>query len=370
MLSPETETELADAIRGASGPLSIKGGGTRGRAGQGEVLSLAALTGVELYEPGAMTLVARAGTPLAEVEALLAAEGQRLAFEPMDHRALLGTEGAPTVGGMVAANISGPRRVQAGACRDATLGLRFVDGAGTLVKNGGRVMKNVTGYDLVKLLSGAHGTLGVISEVSLKVMPTPARSATLVWDGLDDAATLDVFQRALGSPYDVTGAARLPGGEGPSRTLVRVEGLPDSVAYRAGRLPEGMAAGAPTRHMDDAEEQAEIWCAVRDALPFAGRAGDVWRVSTRASDMIAVCALGFETLLDWGGGLCWVLTPAGHDLRADLDVQGHAALVRAAPETMARLGAFPPESAPVAALSAGLRAKFDPRGILNPGLMS
>ncbi len=158
---------MAEAVAGATGPLLVRGGGTRtlGHA-VGEVLETSGLSGVKLYEPGALTLVVRAGTSVAEVEAVLAAERQRLAFEVPDLRGLLGREGQSTIGGVLAANASGPRRVQVGAARDAALGVRFVDGTGMVVKNGGRVMKNVTGYDLVKLLAGSRGTLGVLSEVS------------------------------------------------------------------------------------------------------------------------------------------------------------------------------------------------------------
>ena len=176
MISISSERELAAAVRGAAGALRIVGGGTRGigKPVAGQVLSVAGMSGIELYEPGALTIVAQAGTPLAEVEAALAAENQRLPFEPMDHRGLLGSEGAPTIGGVVAANVSGPRRVMAGACRDCLIGVRFVDGRGDVIKNGGRVMKNVTGYDLVKLMAGSWGTLGVLSEVA--ILGSPARS--------------------------------------------------------------------------------------------------------------------------------------------------------------------------------------------------
>ena len=179
-MRPESEAELAEAIRGANGPLRIMGGGTRGIGSVvGEALETAGLSRISLYEPGALTLVAGAGTPLAEVETALAAEGQRLPFEVPDLRGVLGRQGASTLGGIVAANASGPRRVQAGACRDSLLGVRFVDGTGMIVKNGGRVMKNVTGLDLVKLTCGAWGTLGVLSEAIFKVLPKPERAATL-----------------------------------------------------------------------------------------------------------------------------------------------------------------------------------------------
>ena len=215
MMKPKTEAELAGMVGAASGPLHVFGGGTRpvGKPVTGEALSLADLSGIVDYEPGALTLVAKAGTPVAEIEAALAAEGQRLAFEPMDHRALLGTQGTPTIGGVVAANVSGPRRVSVGAARDSLLGVRFVDGSGRVLKNGGRVMKNVTGYDLVKLMAGSYGTLGVLTEVALKVLPAPQAAATLVLHGLDDAQAIAALSRALGSPFEVTGAAHLLHGD-------------------------------------------------------------------------------------------------------------------------------------------------------------
>src|SRR6056297_2062864 len=199
-MTPSTEADLAAIIRDADGPLRIEGGGTRpvGGASNGARLSTAAVTGVALYEPGALTLVARAGTPGAEIEAVLAAEGQRLAFEPMDHRGLLGTEGTPTIGGVVAANGSGPRRIQAGACRDFLLGVRYVDGQGRVIRNGGRVMKNVTGYDLVRLMAGSYGTLGVLTEVALKVLPTARSTGVLRIEGLGDADAIATLSRALG----------------------------------------------------------------------------------------------------------------------------------------------------------------------------
>lgn len=364
-IAPATETELAEAIRGANGPLRVRGGGTRGlgRPVAGEVLETGRLSGIRLHEPGALTLVAGAGTPLAAVEAALAAEGQRLAFEPMDHRGLLGTSGAPTIGGVVAGNVSGPRRVVAGACRDHLLGVRFVDGEGAVVKNGGRVMKNVTGLDLVKLMAGSWGTLGVLSEVALKVLPASEDQATLVFQGLAAGEAVAAMSAALGSAYEVSGAAHLPDG----RTVLRLEGFAASVAYRMGALARHLGRfGAPTRI--EAEESRALWRGVRDVAPFHGRMGDVWRLSCRPSEAAGL-AMG-EALFDWGGGLVWLLVPEGTDLRAALPAfAGHAVLVRASEATRAAIAPFPPQPAPVAALSRGLRARFDPRGILNPGLM-
>ena len=351
-------------MRAARGPLAIEGGGTRGvgHAVAGERLSTAALRGITLYEPGSLTLVVRAGTPLAEVEAALAAEGQMLPFEPWDGRALTGANGAPTVGGMVATNASGPRRIAAGACRDLMLGVRFVDGTGAVVKNGGRVMKNVTGLDLVRLMAGSHGTLGVLTEVAFKVLPRPETTATLVLDGLDADTAGRAMRTAMATPCDVTGAAHAGG-----RTLLRVEGFEASVAHRAKVLAAALAPfGA-------AAVEAVDWAAIRDAAAFAGREGAVWRVSVRPSDgpVVGARLAGAEVIYDRAGGLLQVLAPEALDLRAALaGIGGHATLQRASAEAKARWGVFHPEPAPVAAIAAGLRARFDPRGILNPGRMA
>ena len=372
MLSPATETELSEIVAAAPGPLRVIGGGTRtmGRPVIGDALSVAEMRGVVLYDPGALTIVVRAGTPVAEVEAVLAEAGQRLPFEPMDHRALLASTGTPTIGGVVAANVSGPRRLQAGAARDSLIGVRFVDGRGTIVKNGGRVMKNVTGYDLVKLMAGSWGTLGVLTEVAFKVLPAPALAACVIIDGLSDAQAAQAMATALGSPFEVTGAAHVPGAA--PVTMLRLEGLAASVDYRAGRLVELMAPFGAVRLETDAAAVAAAWQAVRDVTRFADRAGDVWRVSVKPSDgpMIAQRIDG-EVMFDWGGGLIWALVSEGTDLRARLgDFAGHATLVRAAPDTRLQIAPFQPEPAPIAALAAGLRKQFDPRGILNPGLMA
>lgn len=359
-MRPSSELELADAVAGAAGPLLVRGGGTRtiGHA-DGEVLETGGLSGVVLYEPAALTLVVRAGTPLAEVERVLAGERQRLAFEPPDWRRLLGGEGASTIGGVMAANASGPRRVQAGAARDALIGVRFVDGRGQVIRNGGRVMKNVTGYDLVKLMAGSRGALGVLTEVSLKLQALPEAEATLVVEGLGEEAGLQALRRALGSPFDVSGAARHSG-----RSLVRVEGMAGSVAYRIGRLTA--LVGGEVSVIEGAAS-ARLWQEVRDVTPLADSRGEIWRIVTLPTAAAEVAAqLEGEAIWDWGGGLIWIcLEPGrGADVAAAVAGRGHATLVRGASAPV-----FPPEAPEVAALVAGLKAQFDPRGILNRGMM-
>ncbi|MDX5402834.1 MAG: FAD-binding protein [Rhodobacterales bacterium] len=355
-MTPRTEADQAECIATSKEPLRVIGGGTRSVVpmGNAAVLSAGGLSGITLHEPGSLTLVAQAGTPLAQIEAALAAEGQRLPFEPMDHRGLLGTTGTPTIGGVVAANVSGPRRIQVGAARDFLLGVRFVDGTGRILKNGGRVMKNVTGYDLVKLMAGSRGRLGVLSEVSFKVLPLPEVTQTLVLPGLDDTAAVRAMAQALGSPYEVTGAAHWPG----QGTFLRVEGFAGSVAYRVARLRE-MLGG-------EIEESAQRWTEIRDVTPFHDAPGDVWRLSVKPGDAPGIVArAGAEAVLyDWGGGLVWLRMAPGADLRARIaPFNGHATLVRADADTLARLPLEQPEPAALAALSAGIRAKFDPRGI-------
>ncbi|WP_300033422.1 FAD-binding protein [uncultured Roseobacter sp.] len=372
-MRPDSEAALAEMIRSADGPLAIRGGGTRGFSTGGTVLETGGLSGVSLYEPGALTLVAGAGTPLSEIEAVLAAENQRLAFEPMDHRGVMGTTGEPTLGGVMAANVSGPRRIQGGAARDYALGVRFVDGAGTIVSNGGRVMKNVTGYDLVKLMCGAYGTLGVLTEVSLKVLPVPETSGTLMLRDLTAQDAVEVMSRALGSPWEITGASHCAKiiDDRPV-TALRVEGFEDSVNYRLQQLKTLFADRGVDMEIAPQDMSDWFWDGVRNAGKFSEAEGDVWRVSCKPSDGpgLDAAAGAEECFTDWGGGLIWFRMAPGTDLRARLgSFDGHATLVRASEETRATPGVFQPEAPGVARLSAGLRARFDPRGILNRGLM-
>ncbi len=366
-LLPESEAALAEMVREAHDkrtPLRVVGGGTRGgwpERKNAQALGLAALIGVKLYEPGALTLVAAAGTPVAEIEALLAAEGQALAFEPMDHRAILGGEAnEPTIGGAVATNASGPRRVLAGACRDHLLGVRFVDGRGTILRSGGRVMKNVTGLDLGRLLCGARGTLGVLTEVALKVLPAPRRSITLAYSNRTEAAAVDLFNAALRTPYEISGAAWFDG-----TAWLRIEGSAAQAAHRLARLG---ALFGPTELIEGPASVA-LWRDIRDARRLSG-AAPLWRIGVRPTRAAGVAAAlrdraGAQILLDWGGALIWAegegLTPEAVEAVTG-PAEGRATCLRG-------LGRIPSTPGRRDALIAGLRARFDPAGILNPGLM-
>lgn len=395
-LAPGSEADCAAIVREAAAEgqaLEIRGGGSRSGLGHpirnARTLSMARLSGVTLYEPEAMTLVAAAGTPLAEIETLLAGQNQRLPFEPTDLRALYDTGATePTLGGVVATGASGPRRIQAGACRDSLIGVRFVNGRGEAIKSGGRVMKDVTGYDLVKLTAGAHGTLGVITQVAFKLLPRPEKTATLLLSRLSDEAAVAAMSAALGSPFDVTGAAHFPAGpDGAPVTMIRLEGFEKSVDYRAEKLREQLRpllpSGAEAAIEAGAETTEADWRRVRDAEGFAGRPGAVWRITVKPSDgpgLLAElrAALPVEAAFyDWGGGLIWLLTadPAGGDaggaaVRAATDTRGgKATLLRASEETRARVSVFHPQNPVLGRLAAGLKSKFDPAGVLNPGRM-
>ena len=368
-MRPESEAELAVCVAEAEGPLAVVGGGTRGVALSGDALCMAGLSGVELYEPGALTLVVKAGTPVVEVEAMLAEQNQRLAFEVVDYRGIVGTQGMATIGGVVAGNISGPRRVQVGACRDFLLGVRFVDGNGVVLRNGGRVMKNVTGYDLVKLMAGSWGTLGVLSEVALKVLPKAETQATVKVHGLDIGKAVQVMSRALGSPFEVSGAGFDPETQA---VRLRLEGFEASVDYRAGQVRELLREFGESVVLD-AAQSADIWQELCDVQAFHGCEGDVWRLSVKPSQAPELVARleADAIVLDWGGGLIWARVPQGTDLRARAgQFEGHATLVRASAATKERLGVFQTMSPPLEAINAGLRARFDPKGIFNQGLMA
>ncbi len=382
-IAPASEEGVARAVAEAAAarePIAVEGrGGKRGllRPVQAaRTLSTRNLTGITLHRPTELVLSARAGTPLDEIEAALAEHRQMIAPEPPDTRAVFGAAEAATLGGVVAANLSGPRRITAGAMRDHVLGIRFVNGAGEVVRSGGRVLKNVTGLDLCKLLTGSHGTLGVITEVTLKVLPAPETSATVRLRVPDVRTGVRALAAALGSPFGVSGAALLP--EGPV-AILRVEDFADSVAYRAARLRDGLARFGDVSVIGDEESRA-LWRGVRDAVPL-GAAADaaIWRVSVRPSaapDVAAALssAFGARLLLDWGGGLVWAAGPAteathGAVMRAAAEARGTFTLFRAPEPLRAAVAVIPEEPPALAAIGARVKAALDPAGIFNPGRM-
>ena len=350
-------------------------------------LSTRNLTGITLYSPQELVISARAGTPLSEIEAALAGHGQHVIAEPPDFGALLGTTAPQTIGGVVATNLSGPRRIAWGAMRDHVLGLRVVTGWGEVIRSGGRVLKNVTGLDLCKLLAGSHGTLGVITEVTLKVLPAPEATGTVVLPGLDAVAGVAALSAALGSPYGVSGAAWLPA-ERAARipalaafhapvALARIEDFAASVEYRTRRLRDELHYEATA--LDDATSRA-VWRAVRDVVPLGAAAGDaVWRVSVRPSAGPAVLRemsdqIGAAAYLDWGGGLVWIAAPATasahHAVAAAARAAGGTWTLMRAPEPLrAATQVVPPEPEALARITRRIKAALDPRAIFNPGRM-
>lgn len=388
---PSDEAALVSAVQEAadsSSSLSIMGGGSRAGFGREtnnrQFLSTQKLSGITLLEPAEMVFSARAGTPVAEVEAALAEHGQAMTFEPMDHRRLLGTKGEPTIGAVAAGNISGPRRISAGAARDSLIGVRFVNGKGELIKNGGRVMKNVTGLDLVKLMSGSWGTLGVLSEVTFKVLPKPANSTTLQISGLNDETAVQALCHAMVSQFEATGAAHLPAGiAGPkARTIVRLEGFDSQLRYRFDQMSKHLAEFGKAEEISGNESE-ELWADVRDVGPLVEpKESAVWKVSvapTKGAELVRRFTEGRDAraFYDWSGGLVWIGLDASvdgdagakalRDVTAELG--GHATLVRGPSELRARIDVFQPLSPPIMKLTAGIKATFDPKGIFNPGFM-
>jgi len=382
-------------------PLEIIGHGTRRAIGHpmatNAVLDLSALNAVMSYEPNELIITVQAGAPLADLQSLIDSKNQQFAFEPMDTSALLGVSGNGTIGGMIGAGLAGPRRIKAGGARDHLLGAHAVSGFGDSFKTGGKVVKNVTGYDLCKLLTGSWGTLAVMTEVTLKVMPKPESERTLVLGGLDDVTANRAMTAALGSPFDVSGAAHLPNSafrpatgalaalssQGQAVTLLRLEGIAASVADRAGSLGKTLSPFGPVEMLRDSASAA-VWSTIRDVEPFASSgslgAWPVWRiVCPPASGGVLGQALardsGGDVIYDWGGGLIWAALPPKPDALAGLVRQrveaagGHASLIRASEQTRRDVEVFHPQAGGLAALSQRVRHSFDPKTILNRGRM-
>jgi glycolate oxidase FAD binding subunit len=392
--SPTSLTELRDAVAAALGaeePLELIGGGSKRGLGRPlqtpHTLDLSRLSGIRSYEPSELVITAAAATPLDQIEAALAANAQMLAFEPPDWRRLLGTAATvPSLGGALACNLSGPRRIKAGAARDHFLGFRAVSGRGEIFKAGGKVVKNVTGYDLPKLMAGSYGTLAALEEVTLKVLPRPEHMATVVLCGLGPAAATGAMARALASSHDVSAAAYLsantPFAIAAETVALRLEGPQPSVGFGRDRLLAEFAADAEAAVLDR-EASANFWRAVRDVEPFAALAERVvWRISVapaRGAEVGEAIARSLDAMwyLDWGGGLVWAAVAGAEDggaevvrgavRGADGHGRGHATLIRGAAALRRAVPVFEPQPPALAALAARIKEGFDPRHILNPG---
>lgn len=387
--APPDEAALAALVAAAGEPLAIEGNGTkRGMlrpVQAARTVSTRALSGIPLYSPQELVIAARAGTPLPEIESALAERGQHLIAEPPD-LTWLWQGGTQTIGGVVAANLSGPRRISWGATRDHLLGVRAVNGTGEVIRSGGRVLKNVTGLDLCKLLAGSHGTLAVLSEVTLKVLPAPEATATLVLAGLDAARGREALSAGLGSPYGVSAAAflpveaaaALPALAGRSATLLRLEDFADSVTYRAGRLRADLADFGSIALLEGEDSRA-VWRSVRDARPLAPLPEEaVWRVSVRPTEgpgvLSALAPRGVRGFLDWGGGLAWLAGPADEAMHAAVAAAAMASggtwmLLRGPHALRASVAVIPPDPEPLARIAQRVKAAFDPKGLFSPGRM-
>ena len=399
VFAPRDATELREIVAEAVArerPLEIVGGGTKrglGRPVDGAVeVSTASLAAATVYEPEELVLTASPAAKLAEVEAMLAQSRQQLAFEPPDLGPLLGAAAdAGSLGGALVCNLAGPRRLTAGAARDHILGFKAVNGHGEVFKSGGRVVKNVTGYDLSKLITGSYGTLAVLTEVSVKVLPRPEKTRTVLVRGLDDEAAIRALAGALNAIHEPTAAAHLPAAvaarssvdyvarAGGSVTAIRLEGFAPSVEARCAALKSELGPLGTVEELHSMNT-ARLWKELRDAAPLVGRPElIVWRVSVPPAQAPAVVAASGPVALywyDWAGGLVWLgVTPGEPDggaarIRAAVaPVGGHATLIRADAALRRAIPVFQPQPPALAALGARVKHSFDPRRILNRGRM-
>jgi glycolate oxidase FAD binding subunit len=386
-IRPSTMAELAGAVedaKAAKTPLEIIGTATKSMIGRpmqtASTLDLSAFSDVALYEPDELVITAGAGAKLDDINALLDAKGQVFAFEPPDLSRLLGSAHAGTLGGMLATNLSGPRRIKAGACRDHVLGVSGVTGRGDEFKAGGRVVKNVTGYDLPRLMANSHGTLAALTQLTFKVLPRPETEETLVLEGLGDEDAIKAMSLAMQSSCEVAAAAHLPAkvAGGTARTLLRLEGVAPSVAYRRDMLAKLVGSSARQTLLAREASQKQ-WIAVRDVHAFALPSGRiVWRLSVPPSEGASVTAAiarkaDARWFYDWAGGLIWLDLPPSDDASASIVrgalAGGHATLIRAPDHVRARIPVFHPQAPALAALAARVKQSFDPLGLFNPGRM-
>jgi glycolate oxidase FAD binding subunit len=373
----KSEAELALLIA-AGGTFEIRANGTKqalGRPAQGaKVLDMSAFNGISLYEPDELVLEAGAATPLSIIEKALAKNHQHLAFEPPNYAKLLGVKNSGTIGGLVSCGLSGSRRIKAGALRDHILGFRGVSGRGELFKAGGRVVKNVTGFDLSKLMAGSYGTLVALTSITMKVLPEGETEETVVLTGLEDARAVQAMSLAMQSSCEVSAAAHLPG----TATLLRLEGVRPSVVYRRDKLA---ALLAEFGSFDVLAEKPSIkqWQQIRDVHPLCdGENRVVWKLSVTPSQSAAVVAkisgqLDVRYFFDWAGGLIWLSVPETSDASAQIIrssfEQGHATLIRASAGVRSNVEVFQTQSPALAALTARVKQTFDPEAVLNPGRM-
>ena len=370
---PATETELAQLVAEASQPFEIIGTGTKRGLGRPlhdlNILDLAKFSAINAYEPEELILDVGAGSKLSVIEKLISAQGQYLAFEPPDYSRLLGSKHSGTMGGLLACNLSGPRRIKMGAARDHVLGLSAVSGRGEIFKAGARVVKNVTGYDVPKLMAGSYGTLAAFTSVIFKVLPKPETEETLMVAGLDDQAAVSAMSLAMQSSAEVSGAAHIP----KLGTFLRLEGIAPSVTYRRDTLVRLL--GGKIEILNNKDSQAQ-WKNIRDVMPLADDSERmVWKISVTpamAPTIIAKLKSQFEFryYFDWAGGLIWldVATEESTRIRTAIG-SGHATLMRAPDQMRSTLDIFQPQEAALAALSARVKTSFDPRAIFNPGRM-
>ncbi len=407
-IKPRDAKEVEQAVAWAVGEktsLEIIGQGSKrglGRPAQTDAtLDLSGLSGVTLYEPEELVLSAKAGTPIVAIEDLVASRDQTLAFEPMDMSVLLGgVPGAGTLGGVLAAGLAGPRRIKAGGARDHFLGFTAVSGRGELFKSGGRVVKNVTGYDLSKLMAGSFGTLAAMTDVTVKTVPRAETEASVLVLGLDATQAVAAMAAAMGSSCEVSGAAHIPEAVaartsddlpvGHAVTALRLEGITPSVAHRRDALADLLKPFGPLGALNDVQSRA-LWRAVRNVLPFSASvpAKDqaknpqerwIWRLSTAPSKGAELAKLiaartDAEFLYDWAGGLLWAALAPADDAGASVvrpairQCGGHATLIRAPAAVRAAVEVFEPQPPALAALTKRVKDSFDPTGILNPGRM-
>ncbi len=377
---PTCDSDVADAVADAlrdDVKLAITGGSSKagfGRTVDARALPMAGLAGIVDYDPAELVLTVKPGTPLAEVEALVAGSGQMLAFEPFDHGSIYGASpGRATIGGVMAAGVSGSQRISASAARDHLLGFRAVSGRGEIFAAGAKVVKNVTGYDLPKLAVGSWGRLFAMTELTIKVLPRPRESATRILIGLDEERAVAAMARAMGSQAEVAAAAYIPASlhNGESATLLRIQGFGPSVAARCAML-EALLADFGTVRIPDTGEAGARWNDLRTLAPL-GTEGTLWRIHVPPSRACEVLTPPRREqgrfLLDWAGGLIWLVSdeaPAAIRTAA-AEAGGHAALVRGSEDQRATVPAFHPPAPGVAALEERVRRAFDPAGVFETG---